>query len=63
MIRIEFTVDSKVINAAVMEEIKDRIRRDIVPMVFKAVDGVADDRGYRFSHRDVAVDGSIKVQA
>jgi hypothetical protein len=62
MIKLEVTIESNVINEAVMEEIRDRMRKDFLAFVFKHVDGVAEDRGYRFSHKDVFVEGNIKVE-
>ena len=61
MIKLEITIHSDVINAPAMEEIRYRIQRDFLNFVYKHVDGVAEDQGYRFSRRDVTWRGDIKI--
>jgi len=60
VIHIDLNIESSTINASVMEEICVRLRRDIAGFVSRHVDQVADDRGYRFSYRDVEITGTVK---
>lgn len=60
-IHLALTIDSNVINADAMEKIKTLLRREMLKHVFDAVDQVAEENDYRFGHRDISVDGVIKV--
>jgi len=61
MIHVDLNIDSSIINAHVMEEIRTRLRSELLPLIFKVVDDTARRSDYRFSHRDVNVNGDIKL--
>lgn len=63
MIKIDLEINSRVLNQAAMDELRVRIREAMLPFIFDQVDRLADARGYRFSHTDVSVGGTIKEQA
>ncbi len=59
MIHLDLKINSTVINEAAMEDIRMRLRGEMLAVIFKAVDAVANERGYSFNHRDVEVSGNI----
>lgn len=61
MIHLELQIDSGTINADAMEKIRMEIRRRMLGVLFEAVDAVADNNGFRFSHKDIGVTGDIKL--
>ena len=62
MIHLDLTIDSDSINAEVMEKIRMRLRREVLPFIMQQVEDIADEGPYRFGHRDVQVDGTILMK-
>ncbi len=60
-IEIDIDVESETINDVAMEKIRLAIRNKRAPLILETVDEVAERNDYRFSRRDVVVDGFITL--
>ncbi len=60
-IQIDIDVESETINDVAMEKIRLAIRNKMAPLILETVDEVAERNDYRFSRRDVVVDGFITL--
>lgn len=58
---IDVKVSSTIINDQAMELIRTEVRKKILFVVFKAIDDVAEANDFRFSHKDIVVDGIVKA--
>jgi septum formation topological specificity factor MinE len=60
MIHLDLKISSNTINSDAMEKIRVALRQEMLAVIFKVVNSVADQNEYSFSSKDVHVDGSIK---